>query len=399
MNARQPKIIQLAEYRPVFFAPAEIPQEVGEKLLDHYKNKIDVDPPTFKTNNQWRLVSQGWVGHIPLTPAYHFALQPKIPLGNLFRMLEYAYNLNSFHWLDGLVNCHSLDEFYERLANILARQVLSRSRQGLYRSYLSQTQPLPYLRGRLDVQQALRSPGQVKLRCHYQEHTADVEENQILAWTLFTIGRSGRVLPTVRRAFRTLQGAVTLTPHGPQTCQGRTYNRLNQDYQPMHALCRFFLEHSGPAHQLGSRTTLPFLVDMAALFEQFVARWLATHLPENLSVRAQEKIDVDALGRLHFVPDLVIYNAATGAVRCVLDTKYKQPDTPSNADISQVVTYAQLKGCRQAVLIYPEPLPHPLDENIGDIRVRSATFALAGDLEQAGQAFLRQLVGASNNEG
>ena len=74
----------------------------------------------------------------------------------------------------------------------------------------------------------------------------------------------------------------------------------------------------------------------------------------------------------------------------VLDTKYKAPDRPGNDDISQVVTYANIKDCQEAVLIYPTPLN--LDVMIGKIRVRSLTFSLDGDLEQAGSRFLDDLL-------
>ena len=78
-------------------------------------------------------------------------------------------------------------------------------------------------------------------------------------------------------------------------------------------------------------------------------------------------------------------------MRCVLDTKYKIPASPAAADIAQVVAYAEAKHCRAAILIYPKPLPHPLDTRIGDIRVRSLTFATAGNLDAAGAAFLQEL--------
>ncbi len=52
-------------------------------------------------------------------------------------------------------------------------------------------------------------------------------------------------------------------PVGPDSCDGRTYNRLNADYEPMHALCRFFLNNSGPTHERGDRPMLPFLVNMS----------------------------------------------------------------------------------------------------------------------------------------
>jgi 5-methylcytosine-specific restriction enzyme subunit McrC len=391
----RPRIIPLTEYEPTRFAPSEIPTEVGETLLRHYQNQLEVEFPTPKTDGQWQLRSLGWVGHIPLTPEFHFALQPKVPLANIFRMLEYAYRLE-FKILAGLIDCESLVEFYERLAHILARRVLDRGRKGFYRAYLGQTEHLPYIRGQLDVRQSIQAPAQIKLKCHYEEHTADIADNQILAWTLFRIAHSGmcteRVLPTIRRAYRSLQGLVTLTPHPPKACLGRLYNRLNDDYQPLHALCRFFLEQSGPGHQVGDRTMLPFLVNMARLYELFVAEWLKAHLPPGFNLKVQEKVNIGEANVLYFDIDLVLYETETGAVRCVLDTKYKAPLTPAQDDIFQVVTYAEAKGCREAILIYPTSLPRPLDEVIGNIRVRSLTFSLDRDLEQAGQTFMRELM-------
>lgn len=77
----------------------------------------------------------------------------------------------------------------------------------------------------------------------------EIEENQILAWTLLRITRSDitleRSLPAVRRAYRALHGTVDPRPFLAQDCVGRLYNRLNEDYEPLHALCRFFLDNAG----------------------------------------------------------------------------------------------------------------------------------------------------------
>ncbi len=246
----------------------------------------------------------------------------------------------------------------------------------------------------MDVQQAIQKPWDVKLNCYYQEHTTDIEDNQILAWTLFVIARSGlcseRVLPTLRQAYHALQGLVTLQPSDPDDCSGRLYNRLNEDYRPLHALCRFFLENSGPSHERGDRTMLPFLVDMDRLYELFIAEWLKANPPHGFSLKIQERVNIGET--LHFHIDLVLYEVATGAARYVLDTKYKIPKKPSNDDFNQVVTYATAQQCHEAVLVYPAPLTKPLNVRIRDIRVRSLTFSLDGDLDRAGQAFLQNLL-------
>jgi 5-methylcytosine-specific restriction enzyme subunit McrC len=387
--------LSLPEYVTKTFSRQELPEELGEMLWRDYGSQVAVDFPSPKTDHQWKLTAHGWVGYIPLAPELGFSLQPKVSLGNLFRMLEYAYRLQSFEFLDDLVGCQSLEEFYERLANVLAKRVLDRARKGFYRAYLSESENLPYVRGRLDIRHVMQRPWSAKLRCHYEEHTPDVEENQILAWTLGRVARSHlcskRVQPTVRRAYQSLRGLAAQQPFSPQDCVGRLYNRLNDDYHPMHALCRFFLEHSGPTHEMGDRTVLPFLVNMARLFELFVAEWLKAHLPDSLLLSVQEKVDVGAENAMRFNIDLVLSDAETGETHCVLDTKYKAKRRPDQSDVSQVITYAEIKDCDQAMLIYPEPLSEPLDEWFGSIRVRSMTFSLEGDLEQAGRSFLKSL--------
>jgi 5-methylcytosine-specific restriction enzyme subunit McrC len=325
-------------------------------------------------------------------------MHPKVVPGNLFRMLEYAYRLQSFHILSGTIECNTLEDVYDRLAGILAHRILDRVRSGLYRSYVAETADLPYLRGSLDVERLMRAPWGVELRCHYEENTLDVEENQILAWTLFTIARQGmcreETTRLVRSAFRALNGTVTLHAFDPRACIGRLYNRLNDDYRQLHALCRFFLEQSGPGHETGDRTMLPFLVNMGRLYELFVAEWLKEHLSEHYRLVAQESVSLDTNRTLSLMIDLVIYDRITGQPLCVLDTKYKTPSAPSPDDRDQIIAYAAALGGTQAALIYPVALEHPFDGHFGasGIHLRTLKFGIEGELEAEGRKFLKELL-------
>lgn len=395
MNSTEPKRIELVEYETRRFPKTEISEELGLKIWQNYGSQISIDEPSFKNCNQWCLTANGWAGHIPLTSELEIALLPKVEIRNLFGMLEYAYRLKSFKFLDGLTDCDSLEEFYEILAKFLAQKTLDRGRKGFFRSYQPRRDKIPYIRGRFDVRKSCQRPWDVLPECRYEEHTSDVEDNQILAWTLRRILQSGacteRSLPQVRRAYQSLRGLATPVPCDPRDCVSRLYNRLNEDYQPMHALCRFFLEQSGPSHRIGDRTMIPFLVDMAKLYELFVAEWLklkAQTLPDFV-VKSHEEVIIGQDGRIKFNIDLVVYERDTQKALFVLDTKYKAPDHPGNDDISQVVTYATAKGCHEAILIYPKPLN--LNERVGKVRVRSLTFSLDGDLEEAGSKFLGNL--------
>lgn len=386
-------VLELVEYRPRELTRDRISAADGRLLWERFGSKVEVTFPNPASNDCWLLQSLGWVGYIPVSPELGFSLQPKTPLSNIFRMLEYAYRLKSFEILAGLYEAASLQDFYERLANIFALRILDRARQGLYRTYVADADTLPYLCGNLELAERLRRPWGIQLPCNFQEHTGDVEENRILLWALNCVLHSGlcseRVLPTVRRAFRTLRSSANLEPFTSADCADRHYNRLNTDYRPLHALARFLIEHAGPTSDLGDRSMLPYLVSMALLFEQFVAQWFQEHLPRHLEVRAQEICPVG--GDLAFHIDMVLYERATDQPIAVLDTKYKVPQTPSLADISQVISYAVAKGCTDAILIYPTQLAQPLDTRVGGVRVRTLAFELGGDLEAGGLALLGNL--------
>jgi 5-methylcytosine-specific restriction enzyme subunit McrC len=394
----RPRIIELREFVAETVPADALSIEEGERLWREYGNYVAVEFPSLKTGGAWQLTSLGWVGSIPLSDSLRISLLPRVRLSNLFRMLEYAYRLESFHLLEGLIDCESIEDLYERWAAILAGRILDRGRTGLYRSYIPHSDRLPFVRGSLDLKQLMRSPWSVELESHYQEHTSDIEENQILLWTLFVIARQGicseRTGRIVRTAFRSLQGEVTLRPCRPLECVGRVYNRLNIDYEVLHSLCRFFLEQSGPGYREGEWRMIPFLVNMARLYELFVAEWLKQHLPERYRLSAQEEVVLQASGEASINIDLVLYDRERGEPVAVLDTKYKLPDAPAPGDLHQIVAYATARGCRQGALIYPAPLSRPFQGRYGagDIYLRTLTFALEGELEERGRSFLSQLL-------
>jgi 5-methylcytosine-specific restriction enzyme subunit McrC len=388
------RVIELTEYVKKNLPRDDLSQEVAESIWQNHKSQISVETPSFQTEQQWQLTSLGYVGYLPINPELTLALRPKVPLGNLFGMLEYAYQVD-FKFFEGLVDCATLREFYERLANVLAKRVIDRQRRGLHRKYVTVVEKSGYVRGRLNLAERIRQPWNVKSECRYEEHTSKIADNQIIGWTLRTIVGGGicseRVRPSIRRAHRGMSG-LNLIQYKGDSCTHRTYNRLNADYQVLHALCRFFLDKSGPDHQIGDRSMLPFLIDMNTLFQDFVAAWLRTHLPPTYSLQAQSRVVLSQDDRLNFIIDLVLKDVSMGQTLCVLDTKYKRPDKPSSEDIAQAAAYAESKHCCEAILVYPSFKTGHTKSEVGRIRVRSIPFSLDTDLESAGQTFLAKIL-------
>lgn len=392
-----PQTLHLTEYQTVRLPEGALPSRMGEILwrtLDQAGKKLLVTFPSPKTDGMWQLTAQGWVGQIEFPHQLTLRISPKVPMARIFNLWEEAYDIRLAELGDGVTAVATVPQFFSVLAQILAQRVIRRGRQGFQKAYLRQTNRLPFVRGKLIPQKTSLATPTIQLTCQYESQTTDIEDNQIVAYTLRQIARSGQCSPAaqtaVRQAYHLLQPLVTIRPFQPNNCQNRSYRRLNQDYATLHALCRFFLEHTGPRLATGDHQLMPFLLNMAQLYEQSLANWLKANLQLPYQIKAQESTTLGPNDELRFQIDLTLYGE-NGRPLAVLDTKYKTPEKPSQADISQVITYAKAKGCHHALLIYPQPLPQPVHVMVGDVQLHTVTFGLKDSLSIEGQHFLQQL--------
>lgn len=375
------RTIDLHEWEPCLVARDMLSADAVRTLVRDFSGAIRVERDVLD-DSFWCVTPLGYVGSIPIEGDVLLMIHPKTPVRNLFRMIEQAYMLD-FRLFQTLQYSKSLQDFFDALATRLAESILLRSKRGLYRVYRRRQEVLDGVRGRINMPRLSRQDWKPELPCRYEEQTSDGEDNQILLWTLHVMLRSrccsARVLPKLRKAWHGLVHQVSLVPCSSSTCAGRTYNRLNGDYQPMHALCRFFLDNIGPAHESGERAVPGFLINMAALFERFVAEWMrsAPELAEHgMRLAYQDRVVLHDSSRLTFIFDILLKDTGTGETRYVIDTKYKVPEKPANEDVFQVISYAAQQECAEAILIYPEELQRPVSATAGNVRVRSLAFPL-----------------------
>lgn len=399
------KIIAFREEQDHLIHKDDIDISTARTIYEQFGSKIKILEPGFSRPDHYLLRSLGYVGYFPIDDEVTLKIEPKVPLSTIFGMLEYAYKLESFKMLEGHIGVEAIEDIYERLALILAKQVLDRARKGLYRDYIEKDGSLTHLRGRCNILKSYSNSmrGGVRLECEYEENTADLEDNRILAWTLYRVPKlpfkRDDIRRKVKQAYRSLSSAVEITSVDAKACVGRCYHRLNEDYEPMHGLCRFFLEHCGPGMEVGDRDFIPFILSMPYLFQSFVANWLNQHLPTGLRIEQQYKTCFDDEGRFSFDIDLVLMEVGTERVLAVLDTKYKMGAKPSSDDIAQIVAYAVHMNTQNGFLIYPSvdttAVELPLGKDIS-INVRSLVFDLSSDLEAAGTVMLDKLLACLN---
>ncbi|PSQ55993.1 restriction endonuclease [Halobacteriales archaeon SW_8_68_21] len=390
------KKITLPEYRTKSYAPDDIPDGLGEYILENYESEVETEPPSIKTSGNWEFTNQGYAGRLTTPDDWSIQLEPKVDLQNIFGMMEYAYDLDSARFLEGAYDAGSIQEFFDKVVSILAENVIKRSNQGFHKEYIKQEEESQFVRGKIDIQKTAQKPWKPEAHTKYRELTANIEDNQILLWTLFRTlsseSLSEGTLNKVRRGVRELQNIAELEEYTANDCVGREYQRLNSDYEFMHSLCRLILDNSGPTRETGEYEMIPFLVEMPTLYERFVARWFKQNIPAEYRVEPQKSVTLDERTGLSFDIDIVVYK--DDEVVAVADTKYKIPSNPSTDDVSQIISYAERMDTENAFLVYPQSLSAEFDFTVGDIRIRDLQFRVDDELERNGRRFRDSILSA-----
>lgn len=388
------KVLELSEYDPKRYDPGEFPDGLGTYIYEHYSSEVAVEFPSSKTGGQWVFTNQGYAGRVQLPNGWVMSLEPKVSLTDLFGMMEYAYDLESVRFLEGVYDAGSIEGIFDRVATILAQNIIRRSNEGFHKEYVDRELTSTFVRGKIDIQQTVRKAWMPSVHQRVRELTADIEDNQILLWTLHTILSSSfyreDTRTVVRRAYRTLEPVATLQEYTASDCLGHEYRRLNSDYESMHSLCHLILDNSGPTRDLGQHKMTPFIINMPTLYERFVARWLDTHLPHEYQVESQKTVLLDDVTNLSFDIDLVFRQG--DEVVAVADTKYKDAGKPTTDDVAQVVAYADRMATDEAILVYPTELDTDVEFQVGNVQVRDLQFRLDDDLNEMGERFIDELM-------
>jgi 5-methylcytosine-specific restriction enzyme subunit McrC len=68
----------------------ELTQEEALVVHKRFSAQVTVSFPTILTNNCYALRPSGYVGQLPISNDLLIRIAPKIPIANIFGMLEYA---------------------------------------------------------------------------------------------------------------------------------------------------------------------------------------------------------------------------------------------------------------------------------------------------------------------
>lgn len=357
-------------FRPVVMEPADL------KYIVSLGFQVAFDGIPSRDENAELVACQinpgAFVGHFQLPSGRIAAIQPKVDTASVFRMLAYVFTDGHRRlFRDEDVQYTSDALMFEPLVDLFNGLVSARARRGLVQDYIRRDENLGVFRGALNinvhVQQNLGRENRV--HCRFFEQTVDVPENCLVKTTLLHLLQfGGWTSRTTQSLIRNLHhfDAVTLERSRPETATNMHYHRLNDDYRPIHQLCRMFLACSTISERVGTFAFKGFLLDMNLLYEQFVQKAFITVLRRGrlrVEIQKQRKLSLNPAAP-DIRPDVTV-RAGTDTV-VVADAKYKKDEGgPRNPDIYQVITYGTVLQCSEVYLLYPQTeLDHEIDMEV-----------------------------------
>ena len=304
---------------------------------------------------QYTLTARALVGHIVL-PTRQVVVRPKIPLANVFAMLARAA---------GEVRTTAEDATFAEgepilagVADLYAGALDALLAAGGVREAVDVTEETPFVRGKLLLAATLRQPPA-------RRHLPVTRRN---AWSMDTplnqlLKQAARLplglnLPWHTRA--RLERAVAEMDEVADTTQPLdAFERVRLTRQtggarPALVLARWIVLGCAPSLDAGPHAFPAFRLDLARLFEEFVAALVQEEIAgDGLRVTAQPLLPLDEAGDVPLRPDLVVWRR--GQPRLVLDTKYKLPGPPQPDDLYQLLTYCHALGAPTGGLVLPTP--------------------------------------------
>jgi 5-methylcytosine-specific restriction enzyme subunit McrC len=262
------------------------------------------------------------------------------------------------------------------LIRLFADRLLRETRRGLARQYVRQEDALPELKGQLDVvQQFSVHAGRIdRLACRFDVLSVDIPLMQVMKACVVFLSKHARHVETKRRLAElrfVLEDVSNVPPRALRWSQIRV-DRNNHRWQTLMDMARLFLNQDWQAthHQTNKAEGISLLFPMNALFESTVAAILRKALaPFGFEVVSQGGFrrclgewnsESEIAGSLFSTrPDLIVKRH--GEVVAIVDAKWKCIGTNvedpkrgiTQADVYQMMAYAQLYQCNRLVLLYP----------------------------------------------
>lgn len=410
--------IRLAEWDPVVI-PAGLVLANGKlDLFPSVAAFVSIRPH----KNGMELQAQGVIGIIPLNNRLTIEVQPRVPIGNLSRMLALAGYVPKA--LENTSRRYAVaNDLYPSLIDLYARAMAGYvdeiAMRGFLREYERREANTSFPMGRIAMGKTATSL--VPKGINYQvatswfERTTDNPVNRCIkyaVWFLAQLRQEAQAPGLAKREIPKLLNRGVLMMEGveldltrsflndPTVTGKRPLPPLRSYYrEPLQLAAAIIHQRAVSFDEAGSAVGLPSIViKMSQVFEDYLRAFVTRGVADTGSSLAVldgnsfppiggAKMLFDNGVEIPAKPDLVVRSPiADGKCLAVIDAKYKPAgERPGRDDLNQVLAYAMTYRTNLAVLVQPQssvpstPAGHHRLGVIGDVVVDQYVLDLGSD--------------------
>lgn len=278
-----------------------------------------------------------------------------IPVQNVYYMLAYAFQvLNE----DGYRNVatEQFNNVAELCAAILTKGVSLQLKRGLGRDYISETETLSGLRGKIDITESIKTQTMLRRQmvCTYDEFSVNTYMNRIIKTTMLKLLHADidkARKKEIRKLLVFFDEVQELDVHTINWSQ--QYSRNNQTYRMLISICYLVLKGLLQTTTDGSTKLMQFVDEqrMCRLYEKFILEYYRKEHPEITANASQIpwQLDDDFSDMLPVMQTDIMLSQ--GAKVLIIDAKYYEHTTQTQYDkhtlhsnnLYQIFTYVKNK--------------------------------------------------------
>ena len=200
---------------------------------------------------------------------------------NIYYMLSYAFQDLRPDREDDAAG-EDFERIHDLFSSILAKGIARQLKQGLHREYLSRTEDLMALRGKIDLPGTMRNRLARKrgVSCEYDELSEGNLMNRVLKTTAMILLRHGDVSTAhrdeLKRLMPFLAGVEEIDPAGIRWSSIR-YTRNTQSYRLLMSACQLVLQGMLLTNERGEMRLMTYIKPeyMERLYEKFILEYYA----------------------------------------------------------------------------------------------------------------------------
>ena len=207
-----------------------------------------------------------------------------IPIKNVYYMLAYAFSILKGQGYKKL----STEEFQntaDLMSAILVKAIVIQLKRGLEKKYISETEEISTLRGKVEIGESLKSQSSFRKRvvCTYEEFSVDSTMNRIIKSTLHLLLKSD--IPKKRkkelRKILVFFNEIDIIDLNKINWNFQ-YNRNNQSYRMIISICYLVVKGLLQTTSDGQMKLMDFLNEqqMNRLYEKFILEYYKKHYPQ-----------------------------------------------------------------------------------------------------------------------